>query len=79
MLERIEYVQIKTIKHQHIIIIMTKKIITIVVLAALLGSCVSKKKYVELEQDLSQTKGELQQTTLKKKNWKQILLKLKRG
>ena len=45
---------------------MTKKIITIVVLAALLGSCVSKKKYVELEQDLSQTKGELQQTTLEK-------------
>lgn len=46
--------------------IMIKKIITIVVLAALLGSCVSKKKYVELEQDLSNTKGELQQTTIEK-------------
>ena len=45
---------------------MTKKIITIVVLAALLGSCVSKKKYVELEQDLSETKGELQKTTIEK-------------
>ena len=45
---------------------MTKKIITIVVLAALLGSCVSKKKYVELEQDLSETKGELQKTTVEK-------------
>ena len=45
---------------------MTKKIITIVVLAALLGSCVSKKKYVELEQDLSETEGELQKTTVEK-------------
>ena len=45
---------------------MTKKIITIVVLAALLGSCVSKKKYVELEQDLTETKGELQKTTSEK-------------
>jgi chemotaxis protein MotB len=45
---------------------MTKKIITIVVLAALLGSCVSKKKYVELEQDLTETKGELQKTTIEK-------------
>ncbi len=32
--------------------IMTRKIITVVAIAALLGSCVSKKKYVELEQDL---------------------------
>ena len=45
---------------------MTRKIITVVVLVAILGSCVSKKKYVELEQDLSNTKGELQQTTLEK-------------
>ena len=45
---------------------MTKKIITIVVLAALLGSCVSKKKYVELEEDLTETKGELQKTTIEK-------------
>ena len=33
---------------------------------ALLTSCVSKKKYVQLEQDLIDTKGELQQTTLEK-------------
>ena len=45
---------------------MTKKIITIVALVALLGSCVSKKKYVELEQDLSETQGELQKTTVEK-------------
>lgn len=46
--------------------IMTKKIITVVILTALLSSCVSKKKYVELEQNLSNTKGELQKTTLAK-------------
>jgi len=45
---------------------MTKKIITIVVLAALLGSCVSKKKYVELEEDLTETRGKLQKTTVEK-------------
>lgn len=45
---------------------MTKKIITIVVLAAFLGSCVSNKKYAALEQNLTDTKGDLQKTTLEK-------------
>lgn len=57
---------------------MTKKIITVVVLAALLGSCVSKKKYVELEQDLSNTKGELQQTALEKEELEDKFAKIEK-
>ncbi len=45
---------------------MTKKIITVFVLTALLSSCVSTKKYSALEQDLIDTKGELQKTTVEK-------------
>ena len=45
---------------------MVKKIITVVVLTVLLASCVSKKKYLELEQNLTNTKGELQKTTIEK-------------
>jgi len=45
---------------------MLKKVITIVVLTTLLASCVSKKKYLELEQNLTNTKGELQKTTIEK-------------
>ena len=47
---------------------MLKKVITIIVLATLLTSCVSKKKYVELEQNLTDTKGQLQKTTLEKED-----------
>ena len=47
---------------------MFKKIITVVVLTVLLASCVSKKKYVALEQNLTDTKGELQKTTIEKEN-----------
>jgi len=47
---------------------MFKKIITVVILTVLLSSCVSKKKYVALEQDLTDTKGELQKTTIEKEN-----------
>ncbi len=36
------------------------------IMAALITSCVSKKKYVQLEQELIDTKGELQQTTIEK-------------
>jgi chemotaxis protein MotB len=43
-----------------------KKILGLLIVAALVTSCVSKKKYVQLEQDLIDTKGELQQTTLEK-------------
>lgn len=45
---------------------MTKKLIAIVTLAVLLTSCVSKKDYTALEQDLTDTRAELQQTTMEK-------------
>lgn len=48
--------------------IMIKKSITVIVLTALLSSCVSNKKYTALEQDLINTKGELQKTTVEKEN-----------
>lgn len=47
---------------------LTKKIITVFVLTIILSSCVSKKKYTALEQDLSNTKGELQKTTVEKED-----------
>jgi len=47
---------------------MLKKVITVIVLATLLTSCVSKKKYIELEQNLTDTKGQLQKTTLEKED-----------
>ncbi len=43
-----------------------KRILGLLIVTALVTSCVSKKKYVALEQDLIDTKGELQQTTLEK-------------
>ncbi|MEN8125939.1 MAG: OmpA family protein [Bacteroidota bacterium] len=47
---------------------MKTKIITVIVLATLLSltSCVSKKKYTELEQNLTDTRGALQKTTMEK-------------
>lgn len=47
---------------------MIKKIIAIAVLTIVLSSCVSSKKYTALEQDLINTKGELQKTTVEKEN-----------
>lgn len=47
---------------------MTKKILTIAILIATLSSCVSKKKYVELETNYMNTRGELQKTTVEKEN-----------
>jgi chemotaxis protein MotB len=43
-----------------------KRILALLMVTALVTSCVSKKKYVQLEQDLIDTKGELQQTTIEK-------------
>ena len=43
-----------------------KRILALLIVTALVTSCVSKKKYVQLEQDLIDTKGELQQTTIEK-------------
>jgi chemotaxis protein MotB len=45
---------------------MTKKIIAVVLITVLLSSCVSKKDYAALELDLTNTKGELQKTTMEK-------------
>jgi len=45
---------------------MMKKILTVLVMTALMVSCVSKKKYVQLEEDLMETRGELQKTTVEK-------------
>jgi chemotaxis protein MotB len=45
---------------------MSKKIITLLVLTVILSSCVSNKKYAALEQDLTDTKGQLQKTTMEK-------------
>jgi len=47
---------------------MTKKILIVAILIATLSSCVSKKKFVELETDYMNTKGELQKTTVEKEN-----------
>ncbi len=47
---------------------MMKRILAIVVMATLITSCVSKKKYVQLEQDLIETRGELQKTTVEKED-----------
>ncbi len=43
-----------------------KKILTLLVMTTLIMSCVSKKKYVQLEEDLMETRGELQKTTVEK-------------
>ena len=45
---------------------MIKKIITVIILTVLLSSCVSKKDYAALELDLTNTRGELQKTTMEK-------------
>ena len=43
-----------------------KKILALLVVATLVTSCVSKKKYVLLEEDLTEMRGELQKTTVEK-------------
>jgi chemotaxis protein MotB len=45
---------------------MIKKGLALIVAATLLTSCVSKKKYVQLEEDLMETRGDLQKTTVEK-------------
>jgi len=47
---------------------MKKLIILVIGFALLSTSCVSKKKYVELEQNLTDTRGQLQLTTLEKED-----------
>jgi len=61
--------ELTMIRNNHLkIIMMTKKILIVAILIATLSSCVSKKKYVELETDYMNTKGELQKTTVEKEN-----------
>lgn len=45
---------------------MLKRIIILLVFTVILSSCVSSKKYAALEQDLVDTKGQLQKTTMEK-------------
>ena len=45
---------------------MMKKILALLVMTTIMVSCVSKKKYVLLEEDLTETRGELQKTTVEK-------------
>lgn len=56
-----------------------RKIATLlIVLSILLTSCVSKKKYLALEQDLTNTKGNLQKTTLEKEELEAKIAKIKK-
>ena len=48
------------------------------IVTALVTSCVSKKKYVQLEQDLIDTKGELQQTTIEKEALEEQFAKIEK-
>ena len=43
-----------------------KKVLALLIMTSIMVSCVSKKKYVQLEEDLMETKGELQKTTVEK-------------
>jgi chemotaxis protein MotB len=45
---------------------MKRLIVVVLISTTLLSSCVSKKKYVALEQNLTDTRGELQKTTIEK-------------
>jgi len=56
-----------------------KKIATlIIVLSLVMTSCVSKKKYVALEQDLINTKGNLQKTTIEKEELETKIAKIRK-
>lgn len=55
-----------------------KRILALLIVTALVTSCVSKKKYVQLEQDLIDTKGELQQTTIEKEALEEKFAKIEK-
>ena len=57
---------------------MMKKILTLIVMTTLIVSCVSKKKYVELEGDLTETRGELQKTTIEKEELEAKMAKIEK-
>ncbi len=54
-----------------------KKLIIITLVLTVLSSCVSKKKYTALETELTNTKGELQKTTVKKEELEAKFAKIK--
>lgn len=55
-----------------------KKILALLVVTTLMLSCVSKKKYVQLEEDLINTKGELQKTTVEKEQLEDKFAKIEK-
>jgi len=57
---------------------MMKKILTLIVMTTLIMSCVSKKKYVALEGDLTETRGELQKTTIEKEELEAKMAKIEK-
>jgi len=57
---------------------MMKKFLTLIVMTTLIVSCVSKKKYVELEGDLTETRGELQKTTIEKEELEAKMAKIEK-
>lgn len=57
---------------------MRKVTTLIIVFSLLLTSCVSKKKYVALQQDLTNTKGELQKTTIAKEELESKIAKIRK-
>jgi len=54
-----------------------KKVISIALILTVLMSCVSKKKYTALQTDLTNTKGELQKTTIQKEELELKFAKIK--
>jgi chemotaxis protein MotB len=57
---------------------MKKTVVLLIVLGITLTSCVSKKKYVALEQDLINTKGNLQKTTVEKEELEAKMAKIRK-
>jgi chemotaxis protein MotB len=57
---------------------MKKTVVLLIVLGITLTSCVSKKKYVALEQDLINTKGNLQKTTVEKEELESKMAKIRK-
>ena len=56
---------------------MKKVVILSIFLSLFVTSCVSKKKYIALEKDLTNTKGQLQKTTLEKESLESKFAKIK--
>jgi len=55
-----------------------KKILALLIVTTLMLSCVSKKKYVQLEENLIETKGELQKTTIEKEQLEDKFAKIEK-